>query len=231
MTWLIAVTAVAGLALLARERLALGEWYVAKAVFSTVVIAAVALAGLERHHPFARLGPANRLTTFRAMLVVLVVASVGETPRPDLAVAIVVLALLATSLDGADGWLARRSGMASRFGARFDMEVDALVILALAVLVWQHDRAGAWVLLAGLWRYLFVAAGWALPWMRRPLPPSSRRQAICVVQIGGLVLAMSPAVPPIGQAVAAAVALGALSGSFVIDIAWLYRSDRRQQVA
>jgi multidrug efflux pump subunit AcrA (membrane-fusion protein) len=37
-------------------------------------------------------------------------------------------------LDGVDGWLARRHEIASRFGARFDMEVDALLILALSVL-------------------------------------------------------------------------------------------------
>ena len=48
-----------------------------------------------------------------------------------------------------DGPAARRSGIASRFGARFDMETDALMILVLAVLAWRWDRAGAWVLLPG----------------------------------------------------------------------------------
>ena len=45
-----------------------------------------------------------------------------------------------TALDGVDGWLARRSGIASAFGARFDMEIDALLILVLAVLAWRSAR-------------------------------------------------------------------------------------------
>ena len=102
-------------------------------------------------------------------------------------------------LDGVDGWLARRSGLASAFGARFDMEVDALLIMALAILAWQHGKAGSWVLLSGLLRYAFVAAGWLAPWMSRPLPPSRRRQTVCVVQIAGLCAAVAPIVPPARQ--------------------------------
>ena len=67
--------------------------------------------------------------------------------------------------------------MSSAFGARFDMEVDALLILALSVLAWHHGEAGAWVLLSGLIRYGFLAAGWTWSWMQRALPPSRRRQA------------------------------------------------------
>jgi phosphatidylglycerophosphate synthase len=230
-TWLLAIAAVTGLAVLARARLSLDALYPVKAVFSVVAIACLSMLALERHHPFTTLGPANQVTTFRTVLVSLIVASVGERPTSDLAVAIAAVALLAMVLDGVDGWLARRTAMSSPFGARFDMEVDALLVLALAILVWQHDRAGAWVLLAGLWRYLFVAAGWVLPWMRRPLPPSSRRQVICVVQICGLVLAMLPIVPSWAQTAAAAITLLVLSGSFLVDMAWLYASDRREQVA
>ena len=49
-----------------------------------------------------------------------------------------------------------RSNEASSFGARFDMETDALLILVLAALVWQHGKAGPWILAAGLMRYAFV---------------------------------------------------------------------------
>ena len=73
-----------------------------------------------------------------------------------LAVATVVVV---AALDGVDGWLARRDAQASSFGARFDMETDAAFILILSVLVWQHGKAGAWVLGCGLMRYVFVAAG------------------------------------------------------------------------
>ena len=98
------------------------------------------------------------------------------------------------ALDGVDGALARGRGEASEFGARFDMETDALLILVLAALVWQHDKAGAWILLAGLLRYLFVAASYVLPWLGAALPPSRRRQTVCVVQIVSLIGALAPLV-------------------------------------
>lgn len=230
-TWLVAAAGVAGLAVAARARLPLGPLFPLKALLVVAVTAALAMRGLERHHPFETLGAANRITTFRTVLIALIVASVGESPAAGLSLAIACVAVVALAFDGVDGWLARRSSMASRYGARFDMEIDAVLVMALAVLVWRHDRTGAWVLLAGLWRYLFVAAGWVLPWMRQPLPPAFRRQATCVLQIVGLVVAMLPFVPAWAQTWSAALTLATLSVSFLVDIAWLYGSDRREQVA
>jgi len=80
-----------------------------------------------------------------------------------------------------DGWLARRAGTASRFGARYDVEVDALLMLALAIMAWRHAKAGPWVLLTGLLLYLFVWAGWICAWMGAPLSPTLRGRVICVV--------------------------------------------------
>jgi phosphatidylglycerophosphate synthase len=131
--------------------------------------------------------------------------------------------LLATALDGVDGWLARRHGIASDFGARFDMEIDALLILALAILVSQFEKAGAWVIASGLLRYLFVGAGSYWPWLRAPLPPSRRRQAICVLQIIALTLALVPAIQPPLSTMLAAAALASLAASFLMDILWLWR--------
>jgi phosphatidylglycerophosphate synthase len=133
-------------------------------------------------------------------------------------------------LDGVDGWLARRTRMSSRFGARFDMEIDALLILALAILVWQHGKAGMWVTLSGLLRYGFLAAGWIVPKMNRPLPDSRRRQTVCVVQIAGLLVALEPFVMPAASELIAVAALLALVYSFAVDTVWLL-SDRREQVA
>lgn len=230
-TWFLAAAAVTGLAVAARARLPLGALFPFKALIVVGLTAAIAMRGVARHHPFQTLGAANRVTTFRTVLIALLVASVGEPPTEELSLAIACVALLALVLDGVDGWLARRTSMASPYGARFDMEIDAVLVMALAILVWLHDRAGAWVLLAGLWRYLFVAAGWVLPWMQRPLPPAFRRQATCVIQIFGLVAALLPFVPSWLQTSAAAVTLLTLSVSFLVDIAWLYASDRREQVA
>ena len=102
-------------------------------------------------------------------------------------------------LDGVDGWLARRSRMASAFGARFDVETDALFVMAMSILVWQHGKAGAWVLLGGMMRYVFVMAGWWLRWMARPLRPTRRAKTVSVCHMVGLSVALAPIVPPAAQ--------------------------------
>jgi phosphatidylglycerophosphate synthase len=213
-----------GLAEAAGAVLPVGDlfWLKAGAIFAIVML--VALGFLPRHHPFARFGPANQITTLRAMLVALLAAVVGEPRFPAVAGAAAATAAAIAALDGIDGWLARRHQIASSFGARFDMEIDALLILVLAILVNQFEKAGPWVILSGVLRYIFVAAGNYWPRLRQPLFESRRRQTICVVQILALTLALVPAVePPLSNAIAA-IALAALAWSFLVDTRWLLRS-------
>ena len=219
---LIGLVALVVLAGVARARLPLGELYFLKSAVWFAAIATLAVVFIsEDTHPFRRLGPANQVTTARAVLVALVVGAIGEQVSPAVGASAAGASLAVTLMDGIDGWMARRSRMESRFGARFDMEVDALLILALAILTWRHGKAGAWVVLSGLLRYLFVAAGWLLPRMRQPLPESRRRQTICVVQLAALIIALEPFVAPPASGLIAAVALATLTYSFAIDTAWL----------
>src|SRR5580765_5722902 len=173
-------------------------------------------------------GIANCVTAVRAVLVVLAATAIALSPGPSVSWFVVGTAVAVTVLDGVDGWAARRFGESSAFGARFDMEVDALLIMTLSVLAWRWGKAGVWVLASGLLRYLFVVSGWIWPWMERPLLPSRRRQTVCVIQIVALIVVVSPiAMPPL-SAIIAAIALAILAGSFAIDSWWLYG---RQQVA
>ena len=130
------------------------------------------------------------------------------------------------ALDGLDGWLARSTRMASAYGARFDMETDAAFILVLSALVWQHEKAGAWVLCCGLMRYAFVAAGWMLPWLAAPLRATRRGRVVAIGQLLGLGVALAPIVPRPASAAVAGVTLAVLAWSFAIDIAWLWRQYR-----
>lgn len=175
-------------------------------------------------------GPANRITLIRAALVAPVVTAALH-PVPPGAEGwywLIAVAACALALDALDGAVARRRGWASAFGARFDMELDAFLILVLAVLVWRSGQAGAWVLLIGLMRYLFVAVAWRWPWLNRELAPSRRRQAICVVQSVALLLALAPALRPPLASVVALAALAFLVYSFVVDIVWLHRHRQPQ---
>jgi phosphatidylglycerophosphate synthase len=193
-------------------------------VASVVAAMAVVVIGtIADAHPFVRLGPANQVTMLRAMLAALVAGLVVETPALPGAWFAAGMTGIVAALDGLDGWLARRSRMASVFGARFDMEVDAGYILLLSLLVWRFDKAGAWVLGSGLMRYAFVAAGWVLPWMGSRLTPTFRGKFVAVLQLLGLAVALAPAVPSPASDIVAAATLAALAWSFGVDVARLWR--------
>ena len=220
---LIGLVSVLALARVGRANLPLGDLYPLKASALFAAIMLLSMGFLQQHHPFARFGSANQITAMRAMLVALIASLVGEPRFPGVAGAAVAASVVVTMLDGVDGWIARRNRIASDFGARFDMEIDALLILALSILAWRFEKAGAWVVLSGSLRYAFVAAGAVAPSLRAALPPSRRRQAICVIQIAVLTLAIVPAIQPPISALLAAAGLITLSYSFLVDTLWLWR--------
>ncbi|HET7864907.1 MAG TPA: CDP-alcohol phosphatidyltransferase family protein, partial [Burkholderiaceae bacterium] len=208
----------------------LGARYAGVALLLFGLAAAALWQGLPGH-PHARFGPANRVTLGRLAAVALFAAlsvemALQPLPDPDrVAWSLVVLATLAAVVDAADGPLARASGLASPFGARFDMETDALLILVLCVLIVQFGKAGPWVLAAGLMRYAFVAAA-ALPrgqWLNAPLPPSLRRKGVCVGLIVVLITCLGPVIPRWAASALAAAGVGTVGWSFAVDIAWLWR--------
>lgn len=203
----------------------LDAWFSAKALALYALGAGCVWRALAGHAPHRRFGAANHLTVLRLALVAMLAALLGEpqAATPALAWAVVVLATVTAVLDALDGPLARRSGQCSAFGARFDMETDALLTLVLSVLVWQFGKAGAWVLAAGLMRYAFVLAAWRWPWLDQPLPPSWRRKAVCVAQITTLIVCLGPVIAPRWSAALAAASLALLSWSFAVDILWLAR--------
>jgi phosphatidylglycerophosphate synthase len=172
----------------------------------------------------ARLGWPNRVTLARAGLVAVLAAALIE---PSLYRAqgwtVVGLALLVLALDGVDGWLARRLDQCSDFGARFDMEVDAALIMVLCVGAMTADLAGPWVLLIGLMRYAFLLAASIWSWLGATLRPSFRRKFVCVWQVSALVLALMPIVKQTMGTGVLMSALVALIFSFAVDVAWLKR--------
>lgn len=177
-------------------------------------------------HPFARLGAANAVTFARGMGVALLCAFLTAPSSDAARLALAIFAGFLLAADGLDGWLARRNKTASAFGARFDMEVDSALMLALALLAARSE--GGWLLLLGLPRYAFVAASFALPFLSDPLPHSERRRIVCVVQGFGLIAALAPW--DAGAWIALA-ALAALLWSFAIDVVWLWRNAASRRAA
>src|SRR5262249_46651658 len=125
--------------------------------------------------------PADWITLVRALLIAGVAALVADSfIRPAHVTTMVVLSAVAIGLDAVDGQVARRTGTATRLGARFDGEVDAFLILVLSVAV-SRDFGG-WVLAIGLMRYAFLVAGWLVPWMAADLPPRYWGKVVAAVQ-------------------------------------------------
>lgn len=182
-------------------------------------------AGLTRglnHGGTGRLGPADWVTLVRAVLVGATAALVADVlAGAERHALTVVLAAIALTLDAVDGAVARRTGTASRLGARFDMEVDSFLLLVLSLYV--TPTVGAWVLAIGGMRYAFVAAGWFLPWLRAPLPPRYWRKVVAATQ-GVVLVAIATEILPRALGVAAgAIALLLLVEAFARDVVWLWR--------
>ena len=168
----------------------------------------------------------NRVTLARAMLVAAVAALVADgTGRTAHTTAVVALATIALLLDLVDGQVARRTNAVTELGARFDMEVDAFLILVLSGFV--APLAGLWVLAIGGARYAYVVAGWVLPWLRRPVPPRYWRKVVAAIQGIVLTVAAAQLLPTIVADLALGAALALLAESFGRDVWWLWLRTRK----
>jgi phosphatidylglycerophosphate synthase len=191
--------------------------WLAGAVFA--VAGWAVLAEAMPRYDTSRFGPADLVTLVRAVLAGAVTALVVGTGGHQSSVwALVVVAALALGTDAVDGRVARRTGTVSRFGARFDMEVDAFLILVLSA--YMATRLGAWVLAIGAMRYAFVAAGRIWPWLRAPLPTRLSSKAVAAAQ--GIVLTVAALLPTVPAIVVVGLALLALTWSFAHDVRWLH---------
>jgi len=184
-----------------------------------------ALARAVERHRVQRLGPADRVTLSRAVLAGGVAAITAQSfGRPVPVAPLVALSAVALVLDAVDGWVARRTRTVSAFGARFDLEVDAFLILVLSVYIARP--VGWWVLGLGTARYLFVAAGWVLPWLRGLLPARFWCKVVAAIQGVVLTVAASGVLPGGVTRVALATSLALLAESFGRETWGLWRLHR-----
>lgn len=207
-----------GALILFQTRVAVGAGSI---VFAFVVTCA--FFGL-RDYPHMTLGWCNAVTLSRGALIAFVA---GAALAPNLSPwFIFCLALVTFAMDGLDGWLARRERLSSDFGARFDMETDALFGAVLSLIILQSGVFGPEILILGFMRYAFVGASIFLPQLSRDLPESMRRKSVCVVQITALLFLIFPLAPTGLVMQVAIIAIALLVWSFAVDTAWLLRAAR-----
>ena len=182
-----------------------------------------------------QLGPANLITLTRMIGTCWVIgltlqAWFGHLGEAGL-FAMIVVGICCLLLDGVDGAIARGRGEASVFGARFDMETDAALLMSLSLAVPILGIAGWWVLAIGLMRYVYVAAAWIGPLrlrtaLRVPLPYRYSAKVVAVVQGVALLAALTHEAAGLAGRVPAlpslllALALASLTWSFGRDIVW-----------
>ena len=166
---------------------------------------------------------ADAVTATRlALALAVAVLVVGAFPAPAPAAVLVPLATVALVLDAVDGRVARRTGTVSDFGARFDLEVDAFLILVLSVVV--AVTTAPWALLIGAARYLLLVAGCWWPWLRGETPPRGWAKAVAAVQGIVLTAVASGLLPRLVALLALAVALALLAESFGHQVRQLWRA-------
>ena len=185
------------------------------------------LAQALARHGRQGLGPADHVTVTRGTLACVVAAittrSVLDPVAPGTSGsaaggALVLVAAVALALDAVDGWVARRTGTSSSLGARFDMEVDAFLILVLSLAAARV--LGGWVLVIGLFRYVLMVGARVAPWLGGPVPPRLWRKAVAALQGVALTLATAEVLPrPLA---------GAVVGLALLLLAWSFGTQGLQ---
>ena len=139
-----------------------------------------------RWTPKGRFGVPNLITTARLLMTVALLFAYGRQPGWHLAVAAGSILLM----DVADGWIARKTGQSSEFGASYDVEADALLVMSVTLLLFVRGIAGGWVLIAGLLRYVYVLAPAIVPTPLGPAPRSVHGRLFYVCMLVCFMLAL-----------------------------------------
>jgi phosphatidylglycerophosphate synthase len=224
------VVAVAGAAALA----GLETVDVSAVLAAPVVYVAGAALLLWRWRSGTGFGVANTVTLTRLigtswLVVLATAAAVAGLGRPG-QIVVVAIGACCLLLDSVDGRLARDRGEASQFGARFDMEIDAAMLLVLSVGIAALGLAGWWVIGIGLMRYASAVASWLVPPLRTRVFYSFARKVVAAIQAIALLFALLvgvvPVIPHWVSTTVLAVALALLCWSFGRDIVWQLTTGR-----
>ena len=146
------------------------------------------------------LGYGNGMTLARGLCTMLL-AGFLFAPQPTGALAWVPALLYTVErlLDYFDGYVARRTGQATKLGAILDMEFDCVGFLLAILLCIHYGQLPVWYVVLGLARYLFVGGMWLREWRNQPvapLPPSDNSRLIAGFQTTFVSVVLWPVLSP-----------------------------------
>ncbi len=104
---------------------------------------------LKRFKPFG--GFANWVTLIRLLLIL--GSGIWYQHIPDFG--LIVIGVVFFSMDGLDGWMARKFNQKSEFGAYFDLETDAIYVCVFTIILFEKGLAGFWIIVPGFMRYIY----------------------------------------------------------------------------
>jgi phosphatidylglycerophosphate synthase len=187
-------------------------WPIGVVAFGSFVALVVGARGAWT--PAGRFGAANLVTALRLLLVGALSIALHQAAGGLLA----ALVLATLVLDGLDGWLARRAGLTSPFGAHFDMEVDALLVLTTSAELFLSGKFGWWILAGGVLRYLYVLCAALWPPRGGSTPRTLLGRSAFLLVVVGQALGLFWA----GSAALLAAALGTLAVSLSFALSFFY---------
>ncbi len=132
-------------------------------------------------------GYANWVTASRCLALIVALLML-RTSEPGLSLKITLVLVLI--LDGMDGFLARKLNTTSEFGGHFDMETDAFFVMSLSTFLAIVIPNLAWIMIVGMWRYIYVIWLTITRTTPRTEPTSYLKKTITVFTIASLLLAL-----------------------------------------
>lgn len=186
------------------------------AVMAGASFLALIRIGREPDQTLRSPGWANAITLIRVFATLDLLVWPPENPETQI---LIILTLM--TLDGLDGWLARKTRTVSRLGAIMDVEADSLLTLTICFLLALKPTPGPFILAAALLRPLYVL-GLSAASARDPADSAFWTRCIGLVApliLSGLLLPQLPETLTIPVSIAMTILL---AGSFL-------RSWRRRQ--
>ena len=224
----------------------LSKWTFAHAVFCLIAASVVGVAGdlrilliagtlsfgyfLWRGNaswtPHGGFGSANAITLVR-LIAGLSLCFLGS---PDASgILVFILALTVLIVDGLDGWMARRHNESSEFWEYFDKETDAFFLLILCFVAYFQGKAGLWIIMPGLLRYLFVLV---LVAMKPEIDKEYRSRMARVIYVTMIIALLSVFITPVWfYSPLLVVGITGLFLSFAHYFRWLFNTSSPKKPA
>ncbi len=175
------------------------------------MIAAFVFVARNQWTPGGRFGVANAVTALRGIFLLgLPFAATQDS------LWVILLSCVVLAADGLDGWLARKQGLSSEFGAFFDKETDSFFLLLLCGLAAFEGRLPVWILGVGLLRYGFIVLLFCVPTPQQSEGQSEGARYAYGGMVGALLTSFLPYPAVYGPVVL--LATGGLLLSFALSL-------------